>query len=122
MPGRLVHFEIAAADSKRAMDFYKSVFGWEFSESGMPDIEYNMTPAGGEPAGAVYPGPDGQTGILVYFDTDDIDASIARVRDAGGEAPDKAPIPGVGWFSHCKDTEGNEFGLFKSDESVAAHG
>jgi predicted enzyme related to lactoylglutathione lyase len=40
------------------------------------------------------------------------------VRSAGGEAEDKQPIPGVGWFTRCKDTEGNPFGLFQSDESV----
>jgi hypothetical protein len=24
----------------------------------------------------------------------------------------------VGWFARCKDSEGNEFSLFQSDESV----
>ena len=41
-----------------------------------------------------------------------------RCASAGGEAEDKQPIPGVGWFTRCKDTEGNPFGLFQSDESV----
>jgi len=41
------------------------------------------------------------------------------VRQNGGEAEDKEPIPSVGWFSRSKDTEGNPFGLFQSDESVA---
>lgn len=119
MPGKLVHFEIPAKDSKRGMEFYSAVLGWEFSDSGMPGIEYNMTQAGGEPGGALYPAEE-KAGILVYFDADDIDASIAKVRENGGEAEDKAPIPHVGWFSHCKDSEGNDFGLFKSDESVTA--
>jgi predicted enzyme related to lactoylglutathione lyase len=56
----------------------------------------------------------------VYFDTDDIDGSVGKVRDAGGEAEDKAPIPGIGWFSHCKDTEGNIFGIFQADDSAPA--
>jgi predicted enzyme related to lactoylglutathione lyase len=119
MPGKLVHFEISAADSRRAMDFYKNVFGWDFQDSGMPNVEYNMTRAGGDPGGAVYPAQDDGPSVLVYFDTDEIDASVGKVREAGGEAEDKAPIPGVGWFSHCKDTEGNSFGLFQTDESVA---
>ncbi len=67
--------------------------------------------------GAVYPAEE--SGTKVYFDTDDIDASIAKVRDGGGTADDKQPIPHVGWFAHCKDTEGNTFSLFQSDESVA---
>jgi predicted enzyme related to lactoylglutathione lyase len=55
----------------------------------------------------------------VYFDTDDIDASIAKIRENGGTADDKMPIPHIGWFSQCKDPEGNDFSLFQGDESVA---
>jgi len=121
MAGKLVHFEIAAKDANRGKDFYSAVFGWQFNDSGMPGVEYYLTEAGGQPGGALYPAED-QSGILVYFDTEDIDASIGKVREAGGEAEDKAPIPHVGWFSHCRDTEGNQFGLFLSDESVTAPG
>jgi predicted enzyme related to lactoylglutathione lyase len=56
----------------------------------------------------------------VYFDCDDIDASLAKVGEHGGESGEKQPIPHVGWFAHCTDTEGNGFGLFQSDESVTA--
>ena len=57
-------------------------------------------------------------GPIVYFDTEDIEADVARVRELGGDAEDKQPIPHVGWFARCKDSEGNEFSLFQSDESV----
>jgi predicted enzyme related to lactoylglutathione lyase len=61
----------------------------------------------------------GDTGTLdVYFDTDDIDATIGKIRSGGGEASDKQPIPGIGWFANCKDTEGNAFNLFQGDESA----
>jgi predicted enzyme related to lactoylglutathione lyase len=119
MAGKLVHFEIAASDDGRAMEFYKQVLGWEFQDSGMPGVNYNLTQAGGEPGGAVYAMEGVEPSVLVYFDTEDIEASIAKVREAGGQADDKQPIPGVGWFSHCSDTEGNRFGLFLADESVA---
>lgn len=122
MPGKLVHFEIAADDDSRAMDFYKQVFGWTFEDSGMPGISYNLTQAGGDPGGAVYKAEESQAGVLVYFDTDDVDASVAKVREVGGEAEDKGPIPGIGWFSHCRDTEGNAFGIFQSDESAPPPG
>lgn len=118
MAGKLVHFEITASDDSRAMEFYKAVLGWQFQDSGMPGVNYNLTEAGGEPGGAVYSMEGVEPSILVYFDTDDIEASIAKVREAGGQADDKQPIPHVGWFSHCADTEGNRFGLFLSDESV----
>ena len=118
MAGKLVHFEVPAGDTARAKTFYTDVFGWSFNDSGMPGIDYSLTEAGGQPGGAVYTHDEQTPHIFVYFDSDDIDASVAKVREAGGEANDKAPIPSIGWFSHCKDTEGNIFGLFQSDESA----
>jgi hypothetical protein len=28
------------------------------------------------------------------------------------------PVPGMGWFSACKDPHGNEFGLWQTDTSA----
>jgi predicted enzyme related to lactoylglutathione lyase len=119
MAGRIVHIEIKAADPDRATSFYRSVFGWEFGDSGMPGIDYRMARLDETSGAAIYPDEGAGEGPLVYVDTDDIDASVAKVRQGGGEAEDKQPIPSVGWFARCKDTEGNPFGLFQSDESVA---
>ena len=113
----IVHFELPAADAARAQGFWTGVFGWKF-QSWQGPIEYHMLD-GGEPGGAVYPSEElAGTGPIVYFGTDDIDAAVVRVRDNGGEAEDKQPIPTVGWFARCKDTEGNAFSLFQEDDSV----
>jgi predicted enzyme related to lactoylglutathione lyase len=85
----------------------------------MPEIDYRMVMTGDKQGGGFYQSDSPSGHLTVYFDTDDIDASIAKVRGGGGEAEDKQPIPGVGWFSGCKDTEGNAFSLFQSDESAA---
>ena len=115
--GKIVHIELPASDADRAQRFYAELFGWQFAESGMPGIDYRMFQ--GEPGGAVYPGENAGQGPIVYFETDDIDAELAKVRELGGQADDKQPIPGVGWFSGCKDPDGNSFSFFQSDESVA---
>jgi uncharacterized protein len=117
MDGQLVHFELPAQDAGRAMKFWQSLFGWKFQAWSGP-VEYHML-AGNEPGGAIYPGDDGGSGPIVYFGTTDIDASIARARELGGSADDKQPIPGIGWFARCVDTEGNSFSLFQGDESVS---
>jgi len=119
MAGKLVHFEIPAQDAARARSFWSGVFGWKFGDSAMPDMEYYMVQTSSDQGGAVYPQQEGERGPIVYFDTDDIDKTIAKARELGGKADDKQPIPHVGWFSRCVDTEGNEFSLFQSDESVA---
>jgi predicted enzyme related to lactoylglutathione lyase len=77
-----------------------------------------MTQAGGDPGGAIYKTEGRPAGPIVYFDTDDVDAHVARVRKLRGRANDKMPIPGVGWMAACHDSEGNEVRLFQSDESA----
>ena len=114
MAGKLVHFELPSENTARARGFWSGVFGWEFGDR--MGAEYWMTRTGEEQGGAVYPA---EGGAARYFDTDDIEATIAKVTARGGTADDKQPIPHVGWFAHCTDTEGNSFGVFQSDETVS---
>ena len=117
MAGSLVHFELPADDTERAREFYGELFGWQFRDWQGP-IEYHMLEEGIEPGGAIYPSQTGEKGAIIYFDTDDIDGSVERVNELGGSAEDKQPIPGIGWYARCEDTEGNAFSIFQADESV----
>jgi predicted enzyme related to lactoylglutathione lyase len=120
--GNLVHFELGAKDTSRAKQFWSSLFGWSFGDSSGP-VEYHMTDAGGAPGGAIYRSQSDERGPIVYFDVDDLDATLDRVRHLGGAVElGKSPIPGVGWFARCTDTEGNRFSLFQSEPSVPAPG
>ena len=121
MPGRIVHFELVAADADRASGFWNGLFGWNVGGSVMEGFDYRMFDLGGGQGGAIYPAQEGQTAgtPIVYFDTEDIDSSIAKVRELGGTADDKQPVPTHGWFAACKDTEGNAFSLWQGDESAA---
>ena len=60
----------------------------------------------------------GKRGTRAYFDVDDINAGVARVKELGGEADNAMPVPNMGWFATCKDTQGNEFGLWQNDPSA----
>ena len=117
MPAKIVHFEIPAKDATRAKKFYGSLFGWSFKDAQMPGMEYYLT-EGTEPGGAISPVQDGQKGVVVYFDTEDIDASVRKVRELGGKADDSQPIPGVGYFAACTDLDGNPFSLYKDDPTA----
>jgi hypothetical protein len=120
MPGKIVHFELPAADADRASGFWNGLFGWGLGASAMPDFDYRMAQVSDDQAVAVFPSDDkAGTGPIVYFETADIEASIAKARALGGEAEDKSPVPGHGWFAACKDTEGNTFSLWQQDESAA---
>jgi predicted enzyme related to lactoylglutathione lyase len=115
MTGKIVHIELPAQDTGRAREFWSSLQGWQFQSMEGP-FEYHMFQ--GDPGGAVYPSQSGERGPVVYFGSEDIDSDIAKIRSLGGQAEDKQPIPHVGWFARCQDTEGNSFSLFQSDESV----
>jgi predicted enzyme related to lactoylglutathione lyase len=118
MAGQVVHVEIPADDTARGREFWGSLFGWEFEAFPGPS-EYHMTRIAEQTGAAVTNMEPGTQGLRVYFDVDDIDAGIARVAELGGEAGERTPVPGMGWFAVCKDTQGNQFGLWQGDESAA---
>jgi predicted enzyme related to lactoylglutathione lyase len=122
MPGQMVHLEIPAGDTARAREFWGSLFGWQWQDYGGP-TEYHMTQLAETQGGAIYAAdPPEKRGSRVYFDVDDIQQGNARVQELGGEAAEAMSVPGMGWFSTCKDTEGNEFGLWQTDPSAPAPG
>jgi predicted enzyme related to lactoylglutathione lyase len=90
LPGEIVHIEIPADDTSRSQEFWGSLFGWQFQANPGP-FEYHTTQIGA---------------------VEDINTGTARVTELGGEAGEPMPVPGMGWFSACKDPQGNEFGLW----------
>jgi predicted enzyme related to lactoylglutathione lyase len=114
MAGKVVHVEIGAADADRAQGFWSGVFGWEVGPPMSPEMDYRMFQSAEDQGGAILASDNPGT-ITVYFDTDDIDASLAKVGELGGQAGDKTPVPGYGWFAACRDTEGNAFSLWQVD-------
>lgn len=117
MAGRLVHFELPAKDSARSKEFYGSLFGWQFQSYG--EVDYHMTQFDDQTGGAISGGEDASA-PRIYFDVDDIDQATARVRELGGKAEAKQPVPGMGWYAACKDTEGTSFSIWQGDESAPA--
>ena len=99
MDGQLVHFELPA-ERRRSGDGSsgESLFGWKFQAWDGP-VEYHMLAWRPSPAAPIYPDSDSAgSGPIVYFGHfDDIDASIAKARDARRHRPTtKKPIPGIG--------------------------
>ena len=116
MGKKVVHVEFPAQDLERGKKFWEGVGGWSLKDAGMPGMQYLMFQEGDQ-GGAVY-SMEGQQGTTVYLGSDDIDADLAKVRELGGDAEEKQPIPNIGWFARCKDSEGNEFSLFQRDENA----
>jgi len=118
MAGEIVHYELPTEDVDRAQAFWGGLFGWQFQGSGMPEMDYRMAQICETAGVAIFPSEERPGHANVYHAVDDIDASVTRVRDLGGHAEDKSPVPGHGWFAACKDTEGNAFHLWQGDPSA----
>ncbi len=117
MPGQPVHIEIPSDDTAKGREFWGSLFEWQFEAFPGP-FEYHMTRISDQAGAAITNMEPGKRGIRTYFDVDNINAGAARVKELGGEAGDPASVPSMGWFSVCKDPEGNDFGLWQTDPSA----
>ncbi len=98
----------------KAKAFYADTLGWSYQDFPMADgANYTVCMAGEEVAGGIWemtPGT-GMDGVpdhwFAYITVDDVDARIAKVRDAGGEVV-KEPfdVPQVGRIATVKDKAG----------------
>ena len=117
---KVVHFEIPADDTARAREFWSGMFGMEWQSYDGP-VEYHMfSNEDQQSGGGLMPRQPGQNGLVVYFPVEDIDAAREQVQQFGGSAEDKSPVPGMGWFVHATDTEGNGFSMWQNDENAPA--
>lgn len=108
MTGELTHIELGAPDANKAKLFFAAIFDWTFESLGDGDQAAIRTPTIG---GGLHDGVTSTT-LTAYFKVDDIEASVARVRELGGHADDPTPEePGFGRFSTCTDDQGIPFGL-----------
>jgi uncharacterized protein len=115
MAGKPVQVEFTVGDTKRATKFYGDLFGWQFQDYGGP-TEYLMASSSEDSGVGVMPGDAKE--VRVYFDVDDVQASRQRVEELGGSAEDAMPVPNMGWFARCTDTEGIPFGLWQTDPNA----
>jgi uncharacterized protein len=119
---RVIHFEIPADNPDRAVEFYKSVFGWDIQKwSGPTDYWMVMTGDGNEPGinGGILKRPYPGAPTCNTVGVPSLEEAVKGVENAGGKlAVPRMGIPGVGWLAYCTDTEGNMFGLMQNDPSA----
>jgi len=111
----VVHVEIPAADVGAAASFYQQLFDWKMEHAA--EFDYTMWSDGSGYGGGFNKVDDhtpvGQ--VLVYIDSDDIEADLKQVEKLGGKVvTPKTEIPGTGWFGVFKDPTGNVLALYTS--------
>ena len=111
----VVHVEMSAANLEAAGKFYQELFGWKVQH--VPEMNYTLWEAGDGTGGGFNPvseeNPAGQ--VLVYIDSDDIEADLKKVAQLGGKIlHEKMEIPQTGWFGIFQDPTGNVLALYTS--------
>jgi predicted enzyme related to lactoylglutathione lyase len=121
MKNAISWFEIPTVQLDQAQTFYEAVLGCALRRESMGPSEgavFPYDPAGDGVGGALMCGPtapvQGSGGTLVYLDASpSLDAALVRVTEAGGKTalPRQALPPGMGFFAHITDLDGNRVGL-----------
>jgi uncharacterized protein len=113
-------FEIPVSDMDRAIAFYQKVFGITLERHQMGTLDMAWFPWDENESGAggsLISHPDhyfpSKEGILIYFNSENINNELSKVNNAGGEiAQTKTQIsPEVGYMAVFIDSEGNRIAL-----------
>lgn len=125
MSHAITWFEIPVTDLDRAMAFYATVTGrtlqrMDFGVPGEEDAVFE-TSEDSDLKGALLKSPRAQPsaqGAIVYLNVGTgLDACLLRATQAGGSVSQAktALPPGLGFFAHLIDTEGNRVGVHAMD-------
>lgn len=119
---RPCHFDLTADDPKRAMKFYSDIFGWKFEEWHGPMPYWEIT-TGKKKKEGINGGMSkrGEQAMpnMNTIDVPSVHKFSKKILAKGGKVvTPKMPLPKVGWFATCQDTEGNNFGIIEFDKKA----
>jgi predicted enzyme related to lactoylglutathione lyase len=111
--GALRFFELGVEDTDRGRAFYEGMFGWTFETGPSGNGWVIRTP---NLSGGMH-GGDAGAAPYVFFEVEDMDAAVERLRALGGETVDmhvdggEESVAKFGRFMFCLDDQGSPFGL-----------
>jgi predicted enzyme related to lactoylglutathione lyase len=119
---RIIHFEIPADNPERAVKFYQKVFGWKVEKWAGP-VDYWLVTTGGDKEyginGAITEKSDYVTAITNTIGVASFEDAVKKIKESGGkQLMPKTAVPGIGYMTYCKDTEGNVFGIMQNAPSA----
>ena len=119
---RVVHFEIPAENPKRLANFYEELFGWKISKAEGVDYWIAQTGEEGELGidGAITGREAPEQVPINYVSVPSLSEYLEKASKLGARVTvGKQAVPGMGWFAHIVDLEGNPLGIWQTDERAA---
>ncbi|AOW20238.1 VOC family protein [Urechidicola croceus] len=114
-------FEIPVTDMDRAQKFYESVFKIEISIHNFEGIKMGWFPFSDNKPGAAgsliqleeWYKPSNIAGVVIYFNSEDVDNELARIESAGGRVIKSKTLitKEIGYMGMFLDSEGNRIAL-----------
>ena len=102
----VVHWEIEARDPERQKAFYSELFNWRIGDGFIMDIQAGF--GGPEPGPAGHLRQSERSGVNLYVQVRDLQASLAKAVDLGGTiAAEPFDVPGGPTLAGVLDPEGN---------------
>jgi predicted enzyme related to lactoylglutathione lyase len=126
IPGQPCWSELATHDWQGAKRFYHALFGWDMADMALPGSAFSMFTLDGDDLGAIYQVPDVAVENLktqwgIYFATDNVDTTIARVLEAGGTlVMGPHDIGHAGRMAQLADPEGARFAVWECKRHIGA--
>lgn len=118
------YFEIPVNDLDSAIAFYEAVFGYSFDRAQVDGNEMAFFPYSDEQpgaSGALAQGDSylpGKSGVRIYFEVDDIQETLRKAVQAGGEVLYPETVVGAfGVIAEIDDLDGNCIGLHAASPS-----
>jgi uncharacterized protein len=113
-----VWFDISTPDAPQARRFYQELFGWTVTAI---DETYGLV-GDGQPAGGIgQAGPESPyTGIVVYFQVDDVDSALARAEELGASRVMEPADTPMSRIAVVADPDGNLVGLLSRPANAGA--
>lgn len=120
LPGKFTWFDLASPALRDQMDFYRSLFGWEYRSPGRSDDGYMLVLNRGRPIGGMFSHdpPQGEQDGAVWIAlmaSASVDAAVRAVESGGGRvevAP--AEVARRGRHALFRDPAGALFGVLQS--------
>jgi predicted enzyme related to lactoylglutathione lyase len=115
-PGMPAWHDLGALDWEPEFEFYAALFAWTKAHAVDmgPNGVYQIFAVGSQPIGGMMtlPDPAQGAGWMFYFNVEEIEAAVERVKRNGGTVVyGPSPVPGGQQIAHCLDTQGAMFGM-----------